>query len=304
MFAIASPAAAQGTPPAAANAPPPTAAEPWYGWQVLLLDAAALATAAAVSSTHDSQAEPLGLFAGTWYGVSLVGAPAVHYAHGRGAAGLLDFSMRAFAPPLDGVFGLVGSCLSKEFEGSCVETGWGVGSLIGSAGAAAFDALVLSRPEPRSSAPPSWYGLQILAIDLIGYGAGIYYASRKPHDADGDALHPALAVWVPSYIIGFIGAPIVHFAHGEIERGFGSLGLRLLVGPLGAVFGLMGYCAATGGATDCSGDGALWGLLGGALSVSLLDAFALAREPVAASEHASSLGVSVGPGAISVAGRW
>ena len=54
------------------------------------------------------------------------------------------------------------------------------------------------------------------------------------------------------YVIGSIGAPIVHFVHGNVGLGFASLGSRLILSPLGALIGLMGACAGTAGRGDCA----------------------------------------------------
>jgi hypothetical protein len=295
-------------PPLAAspNPAPPLSASEWYGWQILMVDAAALVTSAIVANVHRSDADSLGLFAGTWYGVSLIGAPAVHWAHGRTAAGWIDFSMRGFAPPLAAVFGLAASCLGggDSFDDLCSSSGWSVGSLVGSAGAAAIDALLLARTDAAPQPPSAWYGLQIMAVDVAGYAAGVFLTARRPHTESGK-MHPALSLWLMNYVVGLIGAPIVHFVHGEVERGFGSLGMRFLVGPLGAVFGLMGFCAATAGATDCAGDGAQWGLLGGGLSVALFDALILAHASAPNPKpSASNVGLTLGAGTIGLNGRW
>jgi hypothetical protein len=289
--------------------PPPAAANEreWYGWQTLLIDGAGIATGIAASNAIDANPGKLGMTAGTWYGIGALGAPAVHYAHRRWYIGLADFGMRALAPPLIGFFGLLASCWSNHdsFEVSCARSGWGTGSLIGLVGASAVDALLLSRASNVSDSQPQkhWYGLPILAIDLVGYGVGIYFAATAKRQRDGERIHPALATWVMGYTIGFIGAPIVHFAHGRVGVGFISLGARLLIGPVGAVVGLMGFCAATAGSRDCAANGAQWGLLGGSIATALFDAMVLANEPAATAET-PQLGLMFGPGSIALGGRW
>jgi hypothetical protein len=88
-----------------------------------------------------------------------------------------------------------------------------------------------------------------------------------------------VATWVLGYAVGFFGGPIVHFSHAKWGIGFASFGARALGGPLlGALPGLIGYCAATGGVDDCAATGASWGLLGGLVAVDLFDGLVLARE--------------------------
>jgi hypothetical protein len=275
-----------------------------YGWQVLLVDAAGLLTGVGVAATIDSEASPFGIAAATWYGVGLLGAPPVHYGNRNWTLGLASFAFRALVPPLVGVSGLVSACLSdNDFNRDCSRTGWAAGTLFGLAGAAAFDALVLAPARSTTPAPSgSWYGLQTLAVDLIGYGIGAFFSMREPREGQ-EKLHPALAMWVMDYLVGSIGAPIVHFVHGNVGIGFASLGTRLIIGPMGAVFGLMGACAATAGADDCAEHGAQFGLLGGSVVVALFDALVFAHEP-AGNASASTLDVSIGAGSIGLHGLF
>jgi hypothetical protein len=76
----------------------------------------------------------------------------------------------------------------------------------------------------------------------------------------------------------------------------------LFVGPLGALPGMFGYCAATG-THDCFQIGAQWGLLGGALAVSLFDALVMARKQVS-TQPTSGVTASLGPGTIAIGGYW
>ena len=142
-----------------------------------------------------------------------------------------------------------------------------------------------------------------MIFDAIGYGLGAYFAASNPRTDDGEKIPPALGLWVGAYTVGLIAAPITHFVHGNAGKGFGSLGLRLLVGPLGAVVGLMGFCAATAGSDGCTEVGAVWGLLGGGMAVSLLDALVLAHEPAAAPVRYTTT-ASIGPGSLVVRGYF
>jgi hypothetical protein len=105
------------------------------------------------------------------------------------------------------------------------------------------------------------------------------------------------------YLIGSIGAPIVHFAHGNVGRGFASLGVRLGLSPIGAVLGVIGACAGTAGNDHCASEGAQYGLFGGTLAMALLDAFVFARDAKEA-PTASNVGFTVGAGSVGVSARW
>lgn len=280
----------------------PAPAPKRYPLQILMVDAAGLLAGVAVSEARDARPSRLDLIAATWYGVGAVAAPAVHEAHGNWPIGVGDFGMRLLAPPLIGAVGLLGACLGNhEFDRTCVRDGWAAGSLIGLAGAATADALLFANEglRPIHYEPRPWYGHQVLIVDGIGYALGIYFATSHPTTKSGARIHPALAVWAIGYTVGFIGAPIVHFTHGDVVEGLASLGTRLLIGPMGALGGLIGYCSATGGAHDCAAHGAQWGLLGGSLATALFDAFVLSngpREP----KDSRRAEASIGPGSLSL----
>jgi hypothetical protein len=279
----------------------------WYGWQLLVVDGAALALAGAVAATAEVEPDPFNVFAATWYGASAVAAPAVHHAHDNWPLGMASFGMRTLAPPVAGFLGLLAACTANgHFDGECARPGWGAGTVVGISGAALIDALLLGYERPSAAPAPrtQWYGWQMLAVDLAGLAGGAIAVGSDRRTRDGDEIHPALGMWAIGFTVGLIGAPIVHFAHGRVGIGFLSLGLRLLVGPLiGVLPGLAGYCAATAGADDCAAHGAQWGLLGGALVASLFDALVLGYEPADADDGAEyAPGAFIGPGTIGVRG--
>lgn len=87
-----------------------------------------------------------------------------------------------------------------------------------------------------------WYGAQTLAVDgmsnlLIGVGAAT--------SGSNDAAVPGtlLALGIPTYELG---APIVHWAHGNVGTGFGSLGMRLLSTFVGVGVGAAAASALKG----------------------------------------------------------
>ena len=306
-------AAAQDPPPSAASA---TAAQPsrepldWYGWQTLSVDLAGLATGIAIAASVDSAASPYGLVAASWYGLALVGAPAVHYAHGQGGLGLADVALRGLFAPLAGVVGVVSSCIARDDrDRSCGTSGWTAGMLVGLAGAAAFDSLGLGaarRAQMARTPPGHWYGLQVLAVDALGYTLGVFFALREPRSGH-ERPHVGLSLGIMDYLVGMIGSPIVHFVHGNVGRGFAALGMRLVVAPIGALFGLIGACEATAGANDCDEQGAQWGLFGGTLAVALFDALVLAYEAPDTTGAASSQAAfdfTLGAGSLGLSARW
>jgi hypothetical protein len=129
-------------------APPPPTTSRWYGWQVLLVDGAAVLAGAATENL------PVTL------GVYALGAPIVHAAHGRGGAALGSFGLR-LALPL--VAGGVMYALTDRRCGEGSGDWCGLGSVIyGILGAGAgmitaslFDAFAIAResvPSARATA--------------------------------------------------------------------------------------------------------------------------------------------------------
>jgi hypothetical protein len=282
----------------------------WYGWQVLVVDVAAIAAGLAVAEVAEfspgTRPSTIGLVGGVWYGIGGVGAPTVHWAHHQTGLGLASLGFRTLAPPFVGSLGALGHCVGSEFDDGCASDGFAGGTFVGLAGAAIIDAALLANEQPRSKPAhqESWYGWQTLMLDGATVVGGIVLATSL-RDKEGRPPHPSIAIWTPSYVVGLFSGPIVHFAHGNVGKGFGSLGLRGLAGPMGVLPGLMGYCAATGGHDGCARAGALWGLTGGLAVVSAIDAFALAYEPVESDTSSTPPpSVMVGPGSIAVAGYW
>jgi hypothetical protein len=300
-----------GNKTARGEAAAPPAERTWYGEETLIVDGASIALGIVAQRTLDIERrrrpDAAGMVAAVWYGGGAIGAPAVHYAHGEGGVGAASFGLRLLMPLLSGFVGWIAACTSNsDFDSDCARSGWGAGTLVGLAGTAAFDAGLLAWDRPERGRPKperEWYGWQLLALDAAGIGLGVAFAGSEPRTEQGKRLHPALATWVGGYTIGFFGGPIVHFAHGRIGTGFASFGARAVLGPLGALPGVLGYCGATGGVSGCGETGAFWGLLGGLLAVDVFDAFVLAHEP--ASEKAASLpSLYIGRDRVSVGGYW
>lgn len=109
------------------------------------------------------------------------------------------------------------------------------------------------QPETRTI----WYGWQTLIVDAGVVGATL--VTKNPGVAVGGLT---------------LGAPIVHWAHGNVGRGFASLGIRVGT-PLLTTFGVVALAMGSG---SRMGPGlGEFGLGLGAVIASVLDAFVLAR---------------------------
>ncbi len=114
-----------------------------------------------------------------------------------------------------------------------------------------------------------WYGWQNLIVDG-GVIVGGLALSAATAEAGGVVL-------VTGY---FFGGPIVHWSHGQVGRGFASLGIRVAA-PL--LFAGLGYAVfqRDGSGADLRGlAGAILGFGLGVVSAIVVDAAALAYEKV------------------------
>jgi hypothetical protein len=124
---------------------------------------------------------------------------------------------------------------------------------LGAASIALLAALPARSEEPEST----WYGNQTLIVDGAAIAAGAAaFAVAGPHQNQG--LATTLGV-VAGY--GYLfGGPMIHWWHGHLERGFGSLGLRFFV-PLatfaiGVGLACSGhYCALLGNSNETISQG-------------------------------------------------
>jgi hypothetical protein len=161
----------------------------------------------------------------------------------------------------------------------------------------------LANPRPRVKRDEHWYGWKLLVLDGAALALGAYVAAKPPRAESGEKIDPEVALWVPDYVGGLFGGPIIHALEGEWLSALGSLGLRSLVGPMGALPGVMGYCSASGGVRGCASSGALFGLVGGLLAVDLFDALVLAHSDADVTEASRFMPiVSAGPGYIAISG--
>jgi hypothetical protein len=117
-----------------------------------------------------------------------------------------------------------------------------------------------------------WYGWQTLLLDAPAFPTALVAGATE-------SVHLALLAlgW---YVLA---PPFVHFAHGRVGTGFGSLGVRVGMPIVGAIVGAGVGAAATGGGRctwicEGVGSGALIGFGLGLLSAVTIDAAVLSHE--------------------------
>jgi hypothetical protein len=164
-------------------------------------------------------------------------------------------------------------------------------------------------PGVSQPAPTSWYGWQTLTSDgsAIALGALAYGADK----AGGTSITNVF--WTASVVTFFVGAPVIHWKHGHVGTGFGSLGLRVGL-PLGAFLAgvLIGNAACGDSDSENSFVGCPVGVgavaaLAGLVAAPIVDAAVLAREPVtppAAPPIQAAFVPSEGGGKLVLAGRF
>jgi hypothetical protein len=135
------------------TAPPPDASardsdeqETWYGWQTLAVDGTSLALAIGGGVSRQDLV--------TGFGVAglFVGAPIVHFAHGRVGAGFASAGLRVGLPIVAALIGFAAEdCHGGDF---CGLGGLAIGVLVGGASAIALDAAVLAREDVKRDPGP------------------------------------------------------------------------------------------------------------------------------------------------------
>jgi hypothetical protein len=157
----------------------------------------------------------------------------------------------------------------------------------GSAGAEVTTRAVNSAPQRAGTDAESahllrkhWYGWQLLTTDLV---ATTLFLSDTLLDSmavdNATLLRPGVPI-VLSVGIFVAAPPAIHFAHGRIAAGLGSLGLRT---GLPFLLGLLGKSSCSnrntdGEYSDCPGALELGGVLIGVMAASAIDAAALSTE--------------------------
>jgi hypothetical protein len=114
-----------------------------------------------------------------------------------------------------------------------------------------------------------WYGWQTLLLDGVALAMTL-----------GGLYGGASGLTTTGVLTYVFGAPIVHMAHAEIGRGFGSMGMRVLLPLLGAGIGAIAGLSTKAGndgrdAGEAAGTGATIGAFIGGGGCALIDATAM-----------------------------
>lgn len=145
---------------------------------------------------------------------------------------------------------------------------------------------VTTLPQPVMLEPPliiedqpmvqSWYGWQTLIADGTAALLGLVAVPLGP-----EYQPVAVTLGITAASTYLFAAPIVHFVHGNVGRGFGSLALRAAL-PIG--FGVIGAKAEScvEGQWFCGLAGAVVGGAIGVVSAAIIDGVLLAQETVPA----------------------
>lgn len=248
-----------------------------YALQMLLLDGAAWGAGAVVGALAASQdARRFGDVSATAWGLGAAGSVVLHAAHGQRGRAAAALGIRAIAPPSLALLGLGGACLLSGIATGCAGDGARWGFVAGALLASAADAAFLAR-EPREPSRLEWYGWQpaLLDVGFLAAGSVLVVTSKNDLDRGEAGIGAAVLPWVGGTLV----APIVHACHGRWLAALASFGLRSVGSGFGALAGLMGYCAATGGDSGCTATGAGYGLLAGTIVMAVVDDALLAHAP-------------------------
>ncbi|MGC4088148.1 MAG: hypothetical protein QM756_09655 [Polyangiaceae bacterium] len=127
---------------------------------------------------------------------------------------------------------------------------------------------------PLESVEHRWYGWQTLATD--GAALGLFTLSIAATEMRDSSTSEVLGVMGAAAYVA--GGPTVHFAHGHVGKGFGSLGLRVGL-PVAGALTATAIARPCGGDFGCIGEAALGFLLGGVSAIAI-DAAVLGHEEV------------------------
>jgi hypothetical protein len=130
---------------------------------------------------------------------------------------------------------------------------------------------------PSEKPPTSWYGWQTLMADAGAVGLWSLGLAMDDETAGGTVMGAGTAVYA-------FAAPAIHWSHGQVRKGWGSLGLRVGLPFVGAGAGLILGSIACDSSEDefipCPVGLMAMGFLSGFIAAPAVDAAALAREPV------------------------
>jgi hypothetical protein len=143
----------------------------WYGWQTLLVDAAAFGTALAGYGTNDFNANPTSTIGIVGY---IFGPPIVHWFHGHAGKGAIDLGARILGPLVLGGLGyLIGLPISDNASNVAGGIGLGIGYLgIVTVDAAVFAFEATYDTESARRASPKLFALPRIQLRPGGATAG------------------------------------------------------------------------------------------------------------------------------------
>jgi hypothetical protein len=121
-----------------------------------------------------------------------------------------------------------------------------------------------------------WYGWQTLIVDGASAANLGTAAVLFAHQGRKETVPPQVTFWV-GFSGAMLGAPIVHWAHGHVGKGFGSMGVRMGVLVLAVLSG-----------PESSGSEGAAIAVAGLVGASALDAAWLAYEPESRPRASSS----------------
>jgi hypothetical protein len=136
----------------------------WYGWQTLVADGTA------ILALTQSKTTPLVAFGIADY---LLGAPIIHWAHGRGAAGAGSLAMRVGPWLLFGIVDSASDCSFLNGSNSCdALVGTAVLAVLSIPAAIAIDASVLAREQIDPPRAVTWRPVIDVHRDRASLGVG------------------------------------------------------------------------------------------------------------------------------------
>jgi hypothetical protein len=145
---------------------------------------------------------------------------------------------------------------------------------------------------PESATPAArkpqrrWYGWQTLISDGLAIGTVAYAIASADDGEEGDSdAH----LFIAGELTYFLGPPTIHWAHGHVGKGFGSLAIRLGSAVVAIIGAIQDMSVLGDGDSDPPNGLMVAGALGMIAAIPL-DAAVIANEDVPAqeAEHAGS----------------